>query len=72
MLQKKKKFNFKNGEFFTNCIAQKKFMYYIENFIIMNMPLLGIFLFKVRYIILKTLKKKRTKLMKLYENKKEF
>ena len=58
MLQKKKKFNFKKWRVFHKLYCTEKFMYYIENFIIMNMPLLGIFLFKVRYIILKTLKKR--------------
>ena len=53
MVQKKKNFNFKNWNIFHKLYKTENFMYYIENFIIMNMPFLGRGLFKIRHFILK-------------------
>ena len=58
MLEKKKNFNFKGWKVFHQLYKTEKFMYYIENFIIMNMPLIGRFLFKIRLIILKIIGKR--------------
>ena len=58
MLQKKKNFNFRNWNIFHQLYKTERSMYYIENFIIMNLPLIGKALFKIRYTILKILKKR--------------
>lgn len=58
MLKEKKNINFKKWSVFHQLYKTEKFMYYIENFIIMNMPLIGKYLFKIRYLILKVLKKR--------------
>lgn len=58
MLKNKKNINFKQWDVYHNLYKTENFMYYMENFIIMNMPLIGKFLFKVRYILLKALKKR--------------
>lgn len=58
MLEKKKNFNFKNWSVFHKLYRTETFMYYIENFIIMNLPLLGRGLFKARYYLLKIIRKR--------------
>ena len=58
MLEKKKNFNFKGWRIFHELYKTETPMYYIENFIIMNMPLIGKGLFKIRHAILKLLKKR--------------
>lgn len=58
MLEKKKKVNFRHWDIFYKLYKDESFMYFIENFIIMNMPALGKILFKVRYSILKALGKR--------------
>ncbi len=58
MLEKKKKINFRKWMVFHKLYKTEKFMYYVENFIIMNMPVIGKVLFKIRYRILKALKKR--------------
>ncbi len=58
MLEGKKNFNFKNWGVFHELYKNETFMYYIENFIIMNMPFIGRGLFKIRHGILKLFRKK--------------
>ena len=58
MLQNKKNFNFKQWGIFHELYKNEKISYYILNFIIMNLPFLGRILFKIRYVILKILKKR--------------
>ena len=58
MLKTKNNFNFKGWKVFHNLYKTENFMYYIENFIIMNMPFLGRGLFKIRYMFLKMLGKR--------------
>lgn len=58
MIQKKKNFNFREWGVFHKLYKTEGFSYYILNFIIMNLPLLGKPLFKIRYCILKLLKKR--------------
>lgn len=58
MLDKKKKINFRKWNVFHKLYKTEKFMYYIENFIIMNLPIVGKYLFKMRYTVLKFLKKR--------------
>lgn len=58
MLKNKERFNFRNWSVFHQLYKNENLMYYIENFIIMNMPIIGKFLFKIRYLILKCLKKR--------------
>ena len=57
-IQKKKNINFKNWKVFHELYKQETFTYYILNFIIMNLPIIGRPLFKIRYTILKLLKKR--------------
>lgn len=57
-IQNKKNFNFKGWSVFHELYKTERFMYYIENFIIMNMPFIGKILFKIRYVILKLLKRR--------------
>lgn len=57
-IERKKNFNFKGWNVFHELYKTEKFMYYIENFIIMNMPFIGKGLFKIRYAILKLLKRR--------------
>lgn len=57
-IENKKNFNFKGWIIFHELYKTEKIMYYIENFIIMNMPLIGKGLFKIRYVILKLLKRR--------------
>lgn len=58
MLEKKKNFNFRNWRTFHRLYKTETFMYYIENFLIMNMPLIARGLFNIRYGILKLIKKR--------------
>lgn len=58
MIQKKKNFNFKKWGVFHKIYKTETFMYYIENFLIMNMPFIAKGLFKMRYGVLKLLKKR--------------
>lgn len=57
-IQKKKNFNFKGWSIFHKLYKTEKLSYYILNFIIMNLPFLGRGLFKIRYTILKILKRR--------------
>ena len=54
----KKKINFKGWGTFHKLYKTEKFIYYIENFIILNMPCIGKEMFKLRLLILKVLKKR--------------
>lgn len=47
-IQKKKYFNFKGWGIFHELYKTEKFLYYIENFLIMNTPLIGRGLFQIR------------------------
>lgn len=58
MLNFKNNFNFKGWTTFHKLYKTETFTYYIENFMIMNMPLLARILFKIRYWILKILRKR--------------
>lgn len=58
MLEKKKNFNFKGWHIFHRLYKRETFTYYIENFLIMNLPCLARGLFQVRYYILKLMKKR--------------
>ena len=58
MVQSKKNFNFKNWNIYHELYKNETFSYYILNFIIMNMPFFGRGLFKIRYAILKLMKKR--------------
>ena len=57
-LQKKKYFNFKGWNVFHKLYKNETFMYRIENFGIMNMPLLTKIPFGIRHLILKMLGKR--------------
>lgn len=58
MLKNKKKINFKSWRVFHKLYKTESIIYYIENFIIMNMPSIGRVLFEIRYSILKFFKKR--------------
>lgn len=58
MVSKKKNFNFRKWRVFHKLYNTEKFSYYILNFVIMNLPAIGRPLFKIRYAILKALKKR--------------
>ena len=58
MLTDKKYINFKGWGTFHKLYKTERFIYYIENFMIMNMPIIAKVAFKLRYIILKLTKKK--------------
>ena len=58
MLEKKKNFNFRGWKVFHELYKTETFMYYIENFLIMNMPLLAKGLFNIRYACLKMIGKR--------------
>lgn len=58
MLETKKNFNFRNWGIFHRLYKTENFIYYIENFLIMNMPLIGKGLFKIRLGMLKLLGKR--------------
>lgn len=57
-IKEKNNFNFKGWNIFHQLYKTENIIYYIENFIIMNMPLIGKGLFKIRYVILKLLKRR--------------
>ena len=58
MVQNKKNFNFKKWNIYHKLYKNETFTYYILNFIIMNLPFIGRGLFKVRYEVLKLMKKR--------------
>lgn len=58
MLKNKKHFNGKGWGIFHRLYQTETFLYYIENFIIMNLPWMGKGLFQVRYWILKLMKRR--------------
>lgn len=58
MLEIKKYFNFKGWTIFHKLYKTEKFVYYIENFAIMNLPVIAEFIFIIRYKILKIMKKR--------------
>ncbi len=58
MILKKKNFNFRGWNIFFKLYKDETFMYFIENFIILNMPFLGKIAFAIRYKILKLLGKR--------------
>ena len=58
MLKDKHYFNFKNWDVFYQLYKTEPFLYFIENFMILNMPFLTSILFHIRYQILKILKKR--------------
>lgn len=58
MLEKKKNFNFKGWSIFHRLYKTETCIYYIENFIIMNLPWIGKGLFQFRYFLLKLMKKR--------------
>lgn len=57
-VEQKKYFNFECWDVFHKLYKTESFMYYIENFLIFNMPLIANPLFKIRYGILKLLVKR--------------
>ena len=58
MIEKNKNISLKGWEVFYQLYKTEKFMYFLENFLIMNIPILARGLFNIRYCILK-LKGKR-------------
>lgn len=58
MLNTKKSFNFKKWSVFHKLYKTETVLYYIENFIILNMPAIGKILFKIRYMLLKIIGKR--------------
>lgn len=58
MLEKKKNFNFRKWGVFHELYKTETFMYYIENFLIMNLSFLARELFKIRYSFFKMLGKR--------------
>lgn len=58
MLTKKKNFNFRQWNIFHQLYKTETPIYYIENFIIMNMPFIGKGLFRIRHILLKMIGKR--------------
>lgn len=58
MLQNKRNFNFKGWTTFHKLYKTETFKYYIENFLIMNMPLVARGVFNIRYFILKMMGKR--------------
>lgn len=58
MIQAKKNFNFRKWNIFHTLYKTETFSYYMQNFIIMNLPFIGRFLFNIRYLILKLMKKR--------------
>ena len=53
MLEKKKNFNFKGWHIFHRLYKKETFIYYMENFMIMNLPWLARGLFQVRCFLLR-------------------
>ncbi len=58
MLQTKKNFNFRHWDIFYKLYKEETFMYFIENFVVLNMPFFARILFFIRYKILKILGKR--------------
>lgn len=58
MVQNKKNFNLKKWNIYHKLYKNETFTYYILNFIIMNLPFIGRGLFKIRYAVLKLMKKR--------------
>lgn len=58
MLTKKKYFNFRGWTTFHKLYKTETFKYYIENFMIMNMPVISKGIFNIRYFILKLMGKR--------------
>ena len=58
MVERKKNFNFRKWNIYHKLYQTENFKYYMMNFVIMNMPLLGKPIFALRYKILKLLKKR--------------
>lgn len=58
MIEKKDKINFKGWTTFHKLYKTEKFMYYIENFLIMNMPIFAKGLFNIRHSVLKLMGKR--------------
>ena len=58
MLEKKKNINFRGWNIFHTLYKSETLMYYLENFCIMNLPIIGRVLFRIRHLILKILKKR--------------
>lgn len=58
MLQTKKHFNFRGWSIFYKLYKTEPFLYFIENFIILNMPFLAKIAFHIRLFILKLLGKR--------------
>lgn len=59
VLKNTKKINFKGWKIFYKLYKEETFSYFIENFIILNMPLLAKAVFSIRYKILKLLGKRK-------------
>lgn len=59
MVENKKYINFKGWNIFHELYKNETFIYYLENFLIFNFPIIAAFAFKIRYIILKILKKRK-------------
>ena len=53
MIEKKKYFNFKNWNIFYDLYKNETFKYYIENFMVFNMPLISSGIFRIRHCVLK-------------------
>ena len=58
MLPQKRYFNFKGWGVFHELYKNETFLYYIENFMILNLPAIANIAFKIRYAILKIMKKR--------------
>lgn len=58
MIQNKNNFNFRGWNIFFELYKNETFLYFIENFIILNMPFVGRIAFSIRYKILKLLGKR--------------
>ena len=58
MIEKKKNFNFRKWSTFHKLYKTESYSYYMLNFVIMNLPLIGRPMFNIRYGILKLLKKR--------------
>lgn len=59
MIQGKKYFNFRKWKIYNELYKTENIKYYIMNFVIMNLPVLGKPVFKLRYLILKILGKRK-------------
>lgn len=59
MIKEKKNFNFKYWKIFHELYKTEKIMFYIENFLILNMPLIAKIIFYIRLTLLKILRKRK-------------